>query len=80
VANREYAAISHTLLEYKLDRLTAAVAFEGGTDQQVAEAARVAQMGFMVERSRWGLVKFTFARLFPRLTHGFAWLRGRVRR
>lgn len=80
VANAEYAAISHTLLEYKLDRLTAAVAFEGGTDQQVDEAARVAHMGWMVERSRWGLVKFTFGRLFPRATHGFDWVRRRVRR
>ena len=80
VANAEYAAISHTLLEYKLDRLTAALAFVGGTDQQVDEAARVAHIGYMVDRSKWGLVKYTVARLVPRATHVFASVRNRLRR
>lgn len=80
VANAEYAAISHTLLEYKLDRLTAALAYLGGTDQQVEEAARVAHIGHMVDRGKWGLMKFTFARLFPRATHVFAAVRNRLRR
>lgn len=61
VANAEYAAISHTFLEYKLDRMSADI--PGSGYDQVHSVRSIVEI---LEGGRTALLKYALLRYFPR--------------
>lgn len=74
VANAEYAAISHTFLEYKLDRMSEGI--PGSGHDQVHRVNSVVEI---LEGGRVALVKYVLLRYFPRTARGLVRVRQFVR-